>query len=140
MSEKNKYGQYFTIPLIADFMVSLIRHSKESRILEPSCGQGVFLRCLENQGYSNLLAYEIDHDLAKEFSYVRHQSFLSVSTCHKFEVVIGNPPYIRWKNLEQELKEELQNNALWKTYFNSLCDYLFIFILKSKNHSIARAS
>ncbi|MCI6822249.1 MAG: N-6 DNA methylase [Bacteroidales bacterium] len=134
MSEKNKYGQYFTIPLIADFMVSLIRHSKDSRILEPSCGQGVFLRCLEDQGFSNLLAYEIDHDLAKEFSYVCHQSFLSVSTCHKFEVVIGNPPYIRWKNLEQELKEELQNNALWKTYFNSLCDYLFIFILKSIEH------
>ena len=26
MAEKNKYGQYFTIDLIADFMVSLISH------------------------------------------------------------------------------------------------------------------
>lgn len=49
----------------------------------------------------------------------------------KYDCVIGNPPYIRWKNLEPELKEELASSLLWNTYFNSLCDYLFIFILKS---------
>ena len=51
-----------------------------------------------------------------------------------FDVIIGNPPYIRWKNIEPELKAELANNALWNKYFNSLCDYLFIFILKSIEH------
>lgn len=49
----------------------------------------------------------------------------------KYQVVIGNPPYIRWKNLETELKDELCRSPLWNKYFNSLCDYLFIFILKS---------
>ena len=43
---KNKYGQYFTIEPVADFMVSLIGHDKSAKILEPSCGKGVFLKVL----------------------------------------------------------------------------------------------
>ena len=60
MAEKNKYGQYFTISVIADFMVSLISHSKSSRVLEPSCGKGVFLDKLIDQKFENISAYEID--------------------------------------------------------------------------------
>ena len=38
MMQKNKYGQYFTTKVIADFMTSLITHKKASKILEPACG------------------------------------------------------------------------------------------------------
>ena len=134
MSEKNKYGQYFTIEPIAGFMVSLISHSKDSRVLEPSCGKGVFLDNLLKQGFHNLAAYEIDGTLGAKYDFIKIKSFLEVSTSEKYSVVIGNPPYIRWKNLETELKEELERNALWNKYFNSLCDYLFVFILKSIEH------
>ena len=134
MAVKNKYGQYFTIPLIAEFMTSLICHPKNCSVLEPSCGKGVFLDSLFANGFSNLSAYEIDKDLDTHFDFVKFKSFLSVPTSEKYDVVIGNPPYIRWKNLEPELREELQNNTLWKQHFNSLCDYLFIFILKSIEH------
>lgn len=134
MAEKNKYGQYFTISLIADFMVSLIDHSKSSRVLEPSCGKGVFLDHLLEYGFNNITAYEIDRSLETKYDFVKYVSFLSVPTTEKYSVVIGNPPYIRWKNIEPELKAELANNALWNKYFNSLCDYLFIFILKSIEH------
>ena len=134
MSEKNKYGQYFTIGLIADFMVSLISHQKDCRVLEPSCGKGVFLDYLAEHGYTDLSAYEIDGTLDVKHTFVKNVSFLSVPLDEKFDVVIGNPPYIRWKNLEPELKSELERNELWNKYFNSLCDYLFIFILKSIEH------
>ncbi|MCM1313329.1 MAG: N-6 DNA methylase [Bacteroides sp.] len=134
MAEKNRYGQYFTIGLIADFMVSLITHSKDSKVLEPSCGKGVFLDCLVNGGYTNISAYEIDTTLGAKYNFIKFASFLSVPTSDKYNVVIGNPPYIRWKNIEPELKQELENNLLWNRYFNSLCDYLFIFILKSIEH------
>lgn len=130
MKDKNKYGQYFTIETIAQFMVSLITHDKKARVLEPSSGRGVFLKKLEEAGFSNICAYEIDRSLNNPFPYVQYSSFIS-SPLDPYEVVIGNPPYIRWKNLEPELKAELEHSSLWGRYFNSLCDYLFIFILKS---------
>lgn len=115
-------------------MVSLISHPKCSEVLEPSCGKGVFLNNLLKNDFKKISAYEIDRDLKCDYDFVKYQSFLTVPTSEKYDVVIGNPPYIRWKNLEKELKEELENNKLWNTYFNSLCDYLFIFILKSIEH------
>lgn len=129
MKEKNKYGQYFTVDPIARFMVSIIRHEKAARVLEPSCGKGVFLTALKEAGFGNVEAYEIDRTLDNPYPNVRYESFVT-SPMDEYDVVIGNPPYIRWKNLETELKEELAGSPLWNRYFNSLCDYLFIFILK----------
>ena len=131
---KNKYGQYFTRKDIAQFMVTLIDAPKTASVLEPSCGKGVFLDALCESGFQRVRGYEIDSALATEYDNVVHQSFIAVPTSERYDVVIGNPPYIRWKNLEEELKEELQTCRLWNTYFNSLCDYLFLFILKSIEH------
>lgn len=130
-SRKNKFGQYFTPEVVADFMISLADISTNLKILEPSCGEGVFLKKLQQKGYNKLTAFEIDQNLATDFPFVRYESFVSASIEEKFDLVIGNPPYIRWKNLEDELKHELSTNPIWNKYFNSLCDYLYIFILKS---------
>lgn len=131
-NNKNKFGQYFTPKVVADFMISLADISATSSILEPSSGKGIFLELLQTKGYHNLTAYEIDSDLATtHFPFVRHESFISAKIDKKFDLIIGNPPYIRWKNLEDELKYELSFNTIWNQYFNSLCDYLYIFILKS---------
>ena len=128
---KNKFGQYFTPEVVADFMIDLASLSENASILEPSCGEGVFLKLLQSKGFNNISAYEIDEDLAKEYSVVRYESFVSAKIDKKFDLIIGNPPYIRWKNLEEDLKNELSTNMIWNKYFNSLCDYLYIFILKS---------
>ena len=129
--KKNKFGQYFTPDIVANFMIELAELSENSSILEPSCGEGVFLKLLNNKGFKNLTAFEIDEDLAQEYPGVRYESFISAKIDEKFDLIIGNPPYIRWKNLEAELKHELSNNPIWNKHFNSLCDYLYIFILKS---------
>jgi adenine-specific DNA-methyltransferase len=130
-NKKNKFGQYFTPEIVADFMVGLSNIDCNSRILEPSCGEGVFLSILQQRGFGNLSAYEIDSKLGKLFPFVKRESFVSAIIEEKFDLIIGNPPYIRWKNLEEELKRELAENHLWNKYFNALCDYLYIFILKS---------
>lgn len=131
MEKKHKYGQYFTGQAVADFMVSLITHPTDSTVMEPACGQGVFLDCLRKKGFQNLTGHEIDPTLADGDPAVKHRSFVLSPTSERCDVVIGNPPYIRWKNLEPELKEELAQSDLWRTYFNSLCDYSLLFILKS---------
>jgi adenine-specific DNA-methyltransferase len=128
---KNNYGQYFTPDLVANFMIDLADISDTTKILEPSCGQGIFLELLQKRGFAHISAYEIDHTLSTNYAFVKHESFISSDIKEKFDLIIGNPPYIRWKNLEQKLKDELTDNPLWNKYFNSLCDYLYIFILKS---------
>lgn len=128
---KNKFGQYFTPKLVVDFMIELADISVNSKILEPSCGEGVFLSCLRKKGFDNVIGYEIDEELARGVESVQYESFVSAKIEDTFDLIIGNPPYIRWKNLEDKLKQELSENFLWNKYFNSLCDYLYIFILKS---------
>jgi adenine-specific DNA-methyltransferase len=128
---KNKFGQYFTPEIVANFMIELADITTDSKILEPSCGQGVFLDLFQKKGFENVIAFEIDTELATKFSNVRYESFVTTNIKEKYDLIIGNPPYIRWKNLEDNLKQELASNSLWNKYCNSLCDYLYIFILKS---------
>ena len=129
---KNKFGQYFTPEIVADFMIENATVDCNAKILEPSCGEGVFLKQLNQKGFNNITAYEIDDSLATLFfSKINYRSFIAEKFDEKFDLIIGNPPYIRWQHLEDELKNELLKNPLWNQYFNSLCDYLYIFILKS---------
>ena len=96
--KKNKYGQYFTPNEIAEFMVSLSNASASSKVLEPSCGEGVFIDILKKKGYNNICAYEIDKSLGKKFDFIKYESFVSAVIKDKYDLIIGNPPYIRMKN------------------------------------------
>lgn len=128
---KHKFGQYFTPKIVAEFMVSLAQINSNSKVLEPSCGEGVFLEVLQEKGVRHLDAYEIDTELGRQFDFIKYESFVTAKCSTSYDLIIGNPPYIRWKNLEDSLKDELASHPLWTKYFNSLCDYLYIFILKS---------
>lgn len=129
---KKNLGQYFTPEHVAEFMIGLSSVSKNANILEPACGEGVFLKLLEEKGYKNIIGFEVDETLKKiTKSKIIFESFVKADIKEKYDLVIGNPPYIRWKNLDQALKKELESNELWQKYFNSLCDYLCIFVLKS---------
>lgn len=125
-------GQYFTPEIVADYMVKLSNIDKDKKVLEPSCGEGVFLKSLEKNGYLDIDAFEVDTTLNNiSNTNIIYESFISQEISEKYSLIIGNPPYIRWKNLKDELKDELNSNELWNKHFNSLCDYLYIFILKS---------
>jgi adenine-specific DNA-methyltransferase len=125
-------GQYFTPRYVAEFMLDLSSKDSNSTVLEPACGQGIFLKILEERGYKNAIGYEIDKLLESITNVpIRYRSFIREKDTQKYDLVIGNPPYIRWKNLDIGLKNELKNDDLWNKYFNSLSDYLGIFIVKS---------
>ncbi|MDO5356522.1 MAG: Eco57I restriction-modification methylase domain-containing protein, partial [Conchiformibius sp.] len=125
------FGQFFTPEPIAQFMVGLLGVGSDAEILEPASGEGVFLDALQQAGFQNLSAYEIDKRIIRH-EWVKNESFVSSRLPENhFDAIIGNPPYIRWKNLNPTAKTELANSTLWQLYFNSLCDYLYIFILKS---------
>ena len=55
--------------------------------------------------------------LDNPYEYVDYRSFVSSPEDENFDVIIGNPPYIRWRNLEEHLKAELAQSRLWSLYF-----------------------
>ena len=117
---------------IAHLMVKMMSTARDSPVLEPSSGSGVFLDALNAAGFSNVAGVEIDDELAShEHFNVENSSFVSWIPPHKFSAVIGNPPYIRWKNLEATQREEISKSRHWGTLFNSLSDYLNVFIVNS---------
>ena len=134
-NSKNKHGQYFTPRHVADLMVSLLKTKKSGKVLEPSSGQGVFLDSLLDSNFKNVTAIEIDPDLAKHKKIkVINSSFVSWDPSSKFDAVIGNPPYIRWKNLRETDKNEVICSKHWGKLLNSLSDYLMVFIVNSVDH------
>lgn len=133
--EKNNLGQYFTPTPIAELMVGMMTSPKDGAILEPSSGTGVFLDALTKAGFQNPEGVEIDTALAHHpTAPVHNQSFITWEPTKPYNSVIGNPPYIRWRDLDDRSKEELQQHELWGTLFTYLTDYLTVFIAKSVQH------
>ncbi len=129
---KNKLGQYFTPAQICDFMVAFSSKPITAAVLEPSSGEGAFLDALNAAGFQNVIGVEIDPEIAHHDSYfVENSSFITWETNNRFDLVIGNPPYIRWKDLEEEQKSELIQHRLFGSMVNSLSDYLLPFIALS---------
>lgn len=133
VEDKNKYGQYFTPKLVADFMVSLLDSDKNGKILEPSCGEGVFLDSLLNAGFENIEGMEFDKDCwSNAVHKVTYADYLLQNDMNEtYDGIIGNPPYIRWKNLTNDLKSNLKKSHVWNEYCSSLSDYSTAFIAKA---------
>ena len=128
--EKRKLGQYFTPPGVAAQMVRLLRGPKSQAVLEPSAGEGVFLDALAAADYRDVCGVEIDAELASRpqpFA-VEQASFVTWCAPRQFGAVIGNPPYVRWRELEHAAQQEVKQHPLWGKLFNSLSDYLTVFI------------
>lgn len=133
--KKNEHGQYFTPANVVDLMVSLLQVPINAEILEPSSGEGVFLRGLAAKGFSNLQGVEIDPTLQMPVRFhVDYESFVSWDPARKFDAVVGNPPYIRWRDLGSVQKTELQASPYWGSLLNPLSDYLTVFIAKAIDH------
>lgn len=129
-TEQKLRGAYYTPPELAAFICKWINSSaKIKTILEPSCGDGVFLEGIaKTRGKTpvNISAFEIEKGeavkakkRAETFKNIRanisNNDFLAwvlATTPGKtqFDAVVGNPPFIRYQYLppnSQELAEEI---------------------------------
>jgi len=117
-------GSYYTPRKLAVFMwehvlKSFRQHSKFC-ILEPSCGEGVFLQSTSKHktGHAffvdavdvNLTAIKKAQETIKQngerfqVSFI-NKDFLATSFTTKYDLIIGNPPYISRKLLSDEQKK-----------------------------------
>ncbi|MBO6814521.1 MAG: Eco57I restriction-modification methylase domain-containing protein [Rhizobiaceae bacterium] len=88
-------------------------------ILEPSAGDGAFFRAINDTCHANVEAYGFDIDqtavenLKENFPNARFgcQDFIGYAVtrdCPKYDLVIGNPPYIRRHNFDDQLKANVE--------------------------------
>jgi adenine-specific DNA methylase len=112
-SKEKLRGGFYTPEPIASFILKwAFNGNKELDILEPSCGDGVFLEEIKkgNYEYNSVTAIEFDEievikskkinlDKTKIINSDFHD--FCINTKQKFDLVIGNPPYIRYQYFDR---------------------------------------
>jgi Adenine-specific DNA methylase len=123
-SEQKLRGAYYTPLQLANAMVELFAAENIDKVLEPSCGDGVFLDSMREQHLlekvSIFTAVELDAAEAKKVSN-KYKSTKNVKvinddffdfynqnvTNNQYDLIVGNPPYIRYQYLTDLQRESL---------------------------------
>jgi adenine-specific DNA-methyltransferase len=127
MTSQKLRGGYYTPEIIADFLTRWALQNNGNTILEPSCGDGVFLESIFKLGnptrIKEILAIEYDSLEAKKVERTIEENPSFRKSCKivtgdffehynknpknkKFDVILGNPPYIRYQFFEDRQREE----------------------------------
>jgi adenine-specific DNA-methyltransferase len=114
------FGQVFTSAAIVEQMLRLRRRT--GRVLEPSAGAGAF-----SQQLPGCVAIELDARVAPPEAQV--MDFFEYPAGERFDTIIGNPPYVRHRDILPETRARL-DYALFDSRSNL---YLF-FIEKCVKH------
>src|SRR5262245_22917845 len=94
---RKRLGQFFTPPEVARSLVSWVARSPRDQLLDPSCGDGAFLRW-----HRRSVGIEVDAEnaaLARQNApgaLVHGGDFFlwAVATRERFDAIAGNPPFI----------------------------------------------
>ncbi|HTG31829.1 MAG TPA: N-6 DNA methylase [Thermoanaerobaculia bacterium] len=161
--QRKSLGAFYSPQSLVDPMVKWAIGSAGESVLDPSCGDGIFLqsaaRRLRRLGarpeQAASLLYGIDlnpdaarvtrdqliSDLGLPFSNLQITSFFSVlspnnlfGSSHGFDVIIGNPPYIRYQEFAGEARlDALERAAFAGVQLNRLASSWAHFVV----HSVA---
>lgn len=127
-------GSYYTPKVLSDFLVQHIFtkyiQSRNISVIEPSCGDGIFVSALSNVPEKKISLDILDinkEELNKTEKLItknknikfkaHHQDYLNffLTNDHKYSLVIGNPPYIKKNNMLSEQIdrcEEIHNRII----------------------------
>ena len=144
-------GGYYTPEPVADFLMRWVLKNNPKNILEPSCGDGVFIRALTNKlkrkiEFIGVELLKEEADKARDFAAknnkidakIHNEDFLEFSlkileSGRKYDSIVGNPPYIRYQYLEkkdQELSELhfRRNNLKFTKHTNAWVPFIIASI------------
>ncbi len=144
-------GGYYTPPELAEFLVRWVKDIKPKRVLEPSCGDGIFFAAAATAGglkKAELLGFELDAKEAVKAravladasltGSVRTEDFLGWATAQlgddgeRFDAIVGNPPFVRYQYLPPEFQERSERIfSLLDCHFTKHTNAWVPFILAS---------
>lgn len=120
LPDPTQLGQVFTPDRVVRAMLRL-RHNP-GRVLEPSCGDGAFLRQLNN-------AVGIELDPRQCPPDALNIDFFAYPEEEKFDTVIGNPPYVRYQDMPASTRALLRRDG-----FDERSNLYLFFIEKCIRH------
>lgn len=113
-------GQVFTPDRIVERMLGLRRN--RGRVLEPSCGNGAF-----SARIASCVAIENDPTICPPEAI--NLDFFAYPESEKFDTIIGNPPYVRARDIRPETRLRLGSQLL-----NGHSNLYLYFIEKCVRH------
>jgi len=129
MDKVKTLGQVYTPPKIVEHMVEMIQN--KGNILEPSCGDGAFVKYIKEKFDQDPISIELDPENSQPG--VMIMDFFDYDTENKFNTIIGNPPYVAYKRLSPETLSKIQKTDYLEAYPNRTNLYIY-FIRKCLEH------
>lgn len=117
-------GAFFTPPPVARFLADWAVRHPEHAVLEPSCGEAVFLHEIgRREGHTGpLVGVEIHAESARQSqrrlrkhgidAVIHTRDFFSHNEFGNYDVVVGNPPYVRYQDFTGESRARARQAAL----------------------------
>ncbi|MGA3264858.1 MAG: N-6 DNA methylase, partial [Terracidiphilus sp.] len=121
-------GGYYTPLDLATYIARWTLEKAPKTLLEPSCGDGIFVEALSKVGFSKFLSFTgfeiLETEAAKARDRCQNQHLLNwsvqgddflgwaigrmLSRRPEFDAVVGNPPFIRYQYLPQESQQKAE--------------------------------
>lgn len=124
LSRKKALGSFYTLPTAVRFLVDWGLGAAPGRVMDPSSGDGRFLLEAARRGATGLVGCDVDPEAlaTAEASLgavpvdcrLHHQDFflLDSETLGEVDLVVGNPPFIRYQQFSGETRARALASAL----------------------------
>lgn len=131
-AERKTRGAFFTPKCLADYIAEWAIRSSEDMVLEPSCGEAVFIESCAERSFklggdkdvasSRIVGYEIHGASAQQarlkllrkgfHCMVKTEDFLSSVGTGEYDAVVGNPPYVRFQLISEEQRSRIASISM----------------------------
>lgn len=141
MNAKKKLGQFFTDPLIARFMASLVIDDTTSTVLDPAVGPGILLKSAYDIKPSlRFFAYDLDPNMITLYrknndfkTHLVNSDYLTSNVDLKYDAIICNPPYNKFQQIDNRHQILDQFRTEFGVRMSGYSNYCVYFLIKSLN-------
>ncbi|MFX0056842.1 MAG: Eco57I restriction-modification methylase domain-containing protein, partial [Candidatus Heimdallarchaeota archaeon] len=144
----NSIGQIFTPSYLAKFMVENVKKIinkaqdtqgcniafEDLKVLDPATGTGVFLEQLLKHNFNEITAFELDTSFKEHLEILypqvnfQFEDYLGADINKKFNVIIGNPPYLGQNYNSELFQNYAQHFPICRKFFVGNMDLFYYFI------------